>query len=87
MDARPSSHCSQVLDQQRANTIALPGVVDQNSQLSLAAIQDLVRGNTDNQPAVLRDQRHMIIARHDKPLNLTINGDASRKEPQITTSR
>ena len=72
-DARSSSHCSQVLDEQRADTVALPGVVDQNCHLSLGAVQDLVRGNTDGQPVVFGDQRHMIIAGRDKPLDLTIN--------------
>ena len=72
-DARSSCDCSQVLDQQRANAVALPVVVDQNCQLSLAAVQDLVRGDTDGQPVVFCDQGHMIIAGREKPLHLTIN--------------
>ena len=33
------------------------------------------------------DQRHMIVAGHDNPLNLTIDGDTGREETQITTPR
>ena len=65
---------------------SLPRVVDQNCHLSLGAAQELVRGNADGEPVVFGDQRHMIVAWHDKPLHLAIDGGAGRKESQIATS-
>ena len=42
LNARSASRCGQVLDEQLADAVALPGVVDQDCDLSLGAVQDLV---------------------------------------------
>jgi hypothetical protein len=42
LDARSPSHRSQVLDKQRADTVALPSIIDQKRDLSLRAAQDLI---------------------------------------------
>jgi predicted Zn-dependent protease len=61
-DTRSSSHRSQLLDEQRADTFALPGVVDQNRDLSLGAVQDLVGGDADGEAIVFGNPSHMIVA-------------------------
>jgi hypothetical protein len=58
----------------------LPGVVDQKSDLGLAAVQNLIRGDADSDAAVFSDQHHMMVAWHDKPLDLAIDRDPGRKE-------
>ena len=84
-DARPSSLGSQVLDEQRTDTLPLPSVRNQKCDLSLGGAQDLIRGNADGEPVVLSDQGHMIVGGPEDSLDLMIDGDASREEPQIAT--
>jgi len=61
LNTRPSSRGGQMLDEQCADTLALPCVVNQNCELSLIGIEHLVRRNADDGATIFGDQHHVTV--------------------------